>query len=543
MTDTFPSSTARSSTKGPLDLDEYGISVPYSQHSHSHSSPLASDCLQSTSDDPLTGNAPNPLAQTTPSSLRKAQVAPDSPLISSSISFSPQRTKDLSFLLHPSIYHTLPLALHQDRPDPSPQTVTIESIPSLLKSQNYRAAADFCARHLCHAPAPSQNEILYLFYIRLASLTLLNYTSLAAQESKALEDISGPFYRSDLGVTKAADVATPEEFGSGEAGSILPWELQVLWARLTGVAHGDVRKGITTYYELAQHARRAYKTCKAGDSEQKDLWRSRLRDLGLGVASILAEAGDLDGAARHLDGLRVSEAKATRTKPLQSTSSIGRDANGSALLASRTALVQLALGDVDAATKCLETTPSDSSAPSPTDPSAMLPSMIAIVEGRYADAADQLRALLKSSGSHHSSSSTTIILHNLAVCLFYTGHVDQTIRILESLIDGSSSGQPLHLSSILSSSDHETRGDEEKAVNASDDNSAAAAAAGIDDEASSSALQARSFHALTFNLATCFEITSERAAAKKAELAERVMDRLRESGSRAERSGGADFKL
>ena len=48
----------------------------------------------------------------------------------------------------------------------------------------------------------------------------------------------------------------------------------------------------------------------------------------------------------------------------------------------------------------------------------------------------------------------------------------------------------------------------------------------------------RSFHALTFNLATVFELCSERGRERKGELVERVVER----GVRGERGQG-DFKL
>ena len=75
---------------------------------------------------------------------------------------------------------------------------------------------------------------------------------------------------------------------------------------------------------------------------------------------------------------------------------------------------------------------------------------------------------------------------NLAVCLFYVGKVDETVKLLEGLVDGG-----------------------------------------------------RSFHALTFNLATVFELCSERGRERKGELVERVAHGRVGIGER----GAADFKL
>ena len=79
-----------------------------------------------------------------------------------------------------------------------------------------------------------------------------------------------------------------------------------------------------------------------------------------------------------------------------------------------------------------------------------------------------------------------LVTQNLAVCLFYLGRVDETVKLLEGLVNG----------------------------------------------------KGRSFHALTFNLATVFELCSERGRERKGELVERVVER----GLRGERGQG-DFKL
>ena len=65
--------------------------------------------------------------------------------------------------------------------------------------------------------------------------------------------------------------------------------------------------------------------------------------------------------------------------------------------------------------------------------------------------------------------------------------------------------------------------------------------------------EGHSFHALTFNLATVYELCTERSRAKKAELAERVAERMKterdgepegtDGGKRWTERSNADFKL
>lgn len=95
-----------------------------------------------------------------------------------------------------------------------------------------------------------------------------------------------------------------------------------------------------------------------------------------------------------------------------------------------------------------------------------------MAEGRYEDAILELRALPQSD----------LVVQNLAVCLFYVGRVEETMALLGALVE-----------------------------------------------------KGRACRAVTFNLATCYELTTERAGVRKGELAERV-------GGMGERGGG-DFKL
>ena len=252
-------------------------------------------------------------------------------------------------------------------------------------------------------------------------MTLINHLPFAAEESKALQDINSPFYRDEI---------------AGK--NLLPWELRVLAVRLQGVGYGDGRRGVGGYYDLAREARTEVK--EAADPEEKQTWKERLKDLGLCVANALIEMGDVGAAIRHLESLRPRN---------------GKDE----VLEGRLALFYINAGNVDAARQCL----SNCNTPN----LKRLSPLLNMADGCYADAAEEWKAL-------PSSDLTT---HNLAVCLFYTGKVHETLELLDQLIE-----------------------------------------------------KGRSFHALTFNLATVYELCSNKGSQRKEELVESASNSTEEKG-------------
>ena len=296
-------------------------------------------------------------------------------------------------------------------------------LATLLSNHNFRSAATASALRLCTPPPPPTTEIFSLFYTRLACLTLINHLPFAAEESKALQDINSPFYRDET--TKR---------------NVLPWELRILVVRLQGIGYSDEKRSVGGYYELAREARAFIKT--STNAEEKELWKTRLKDLGVYVANALIEMGDLPAAARHLETLTPRDD----------------------ILLSRLALTYIHLGDLDAAKNRLTSL-------STTTP---LTPLLTMASGNYSAAIPEWRALPPSD----------LATQNLAVCLFYIGRVDETVKLLEGLVE-----------------------------------------------------KGRSFHALTFNLATVFELCSEKGRERNGDLVERV-----EREGMGER-GAADFKL
>ncbi|KHN96118.1 Tetratricopeptide-like helical [Metarhizium album ARSEF 1941] len=235
------------------------------------------------------------------------------------------RPKDFSFLLRPEIYHPLtplnvPVAFRNSPKQPDPAT----PLEQLLARGHFRAAAIASVQELTGSGArgavdPTDSQRIFtLLYTRLVCLTLIDATPLAAQEVKALEDLS--------------NVRTYVDDKTGE--HLIPWELRVLNVRLQALGFGDLRRAIMSYYDLAREAREHIgRAIAKHDNSASELWKARLHELGVKVAGALIDMDDLSGAAHHLKSLRDK---------------------GDGKIALSKALLWLHLGDADEARGCAE---------------------------------------------------------------------------------------------------------------------------------------------------------------------------------------------
>lgn len=182
----------------------------------------------------------------------------------------------------------MPSAFRNSPKQPDPNV----PLEQLLERGQFRAAAIAAVQQLTGSGGPKgvdardAKTILDLLYTRLACLTLIDATSLAAQEVKALEDLNNPRLYVD------------EETGQ----HLAPWELRVLNVRLQALGFGDHRRAVMSYHDLAREARaNITKAAAEKDDSARELWKSRLHDLGIQVAGALIDMDDLSGAAHHLD--------------------------------------------------------------------------------------------------------------------------------------------------------------------------------------------------------------------------------------------------
>ena len=168
------------------------------------------------------------------------------------------------------------------------------------------------------------------------------------------------------------------------------------------------------YYELAREARLELRKATA-TGEERETWTTRLKDLGIRVANALVEMGDLEGAARHLKTLRRPDA----------TTGMQEDD----IMSTRLALLYLRIGDITAAKEYAECSSSQTDGMQ-TSPTSILRPLLSMADGDYNAAVDGWRHLLEDDSSSPLSDGPHIAMmtQNLAVCLLYTGHLDEVPR-------------------------------------------------------------------------------------------------------------------
>lgn len=374
---------------------------------------------------------------------------------------------------------------------------------------------------LTSPPSPSPDEIFELLYVRLACLVLLGAQKLAVAEAGSIGDLNGDVYRvSSTSPDALADEkeANPHESDADpeladpiiDFDSILPWELRLL---ATYLQHSPSPRLVSAYYDLATYARHQYSlSCQphVNDGDQKLLWKSRLRDLGVRVANALVEMRDWGGARRHLQGLRVGLGE-------------GMDGRGEdEQLRGRIALVCVRVGDLKGAREVLElgkgviglqkgepddtvdeggegrNGTQDKTGPGGEDrreeeegetertiyAEAILP-LISVASGSYDFAHTQLLASLLPSD---------LAQNNQAVSALYAGRLGEARGVLEGLFN---------------------RDGEGKGTNAS--------------------------KALLFNLSTVYELATDRSRNLKMGMAEKIA--AQEGGETGWERAGSEFKL
>ncbi|PGH17790.1 hypothetical protein AJ79_00931 [Helicocarpus griseus UAMH5409] len=431
----------RSSTKGPLDVPD-------------DSTPAPTLPMRSQSNTPV-GRSSASFASPSRSSI-----------MSTSDSIPVLVDKNFSYLLRPDIYHPLSLlsispAFRSEIPTPSPNETldtSLATLDKLLDEGHFLLAAHFSATILTSSPIQQNDHktIFSLLYIRLACLELTGNTLLAAQEAKALEDLSSAFYYVDA---KKDEEETAKDKGQDAlAEHIVPWPLRVLASRLQSIGFGDSRRGIAGLYELGLEARKRL-SHKGLKDEEKTVWKSRLADLGIRVVNSLIEMGDLDAARRSLANLK--------TPP-----------KDQAFETTRMVLLYLKIGDVETARNLLENSSAEAE--------GILHCLLDMAEDRYDDAVAGWEALR---ASHIGQEDEALIVQNLAVCLLYTGNLNESRDLLESLVNNN-----------------------------------------------------YSFQSLTFNLATIYELCSERSRFLKSNLTERIANQPPSKYKNWERPN-ADFKI
>ncbi|KAK1139609.1 hypothetical protein N8T08_000614 [Aspergillus melleus] len=316
--------------------------------------------------------------------------------------------KDLSYLLRYDVYHSLsqvdiPPALRAEFVAPASDeslTQTLGTLEKLLAEGHFLLAAYLSGTILTSSSIPPTNIklIFSLFYTRLACLELSGNPVIAAQESKALEDLSSTFYYTE----PQPETSESDQKHPTYPRHIVPWPLRVLAVRLQSIGFGDPRRGIGGLFEIGLEARREIMRPDIS-LEERQIWKERLSDLGIRSVNALIEMGDFNAARRSLHSLQTSPTESDFDRL-------------------RKALLYLLIGDLDAAQKLVQ----DSD-----DTGAIYPPLLSMAEGRYGDAVSEWKALLDNGTKRPDEA---MISQNMAVCLLYTGRLNEAREVLESLV-------------------------------------------------------------------------------------------------------------
>ncbi|KAK4097234.1 hypothetical protein N658DRAFT_479250 [Parathielavia hyrcaniae] len=419
------STRPRSSTKGPLD-DEGPLASPLSTSQTQRTLSLRSHPRSPGPGSPMISRSPARSLAHSPAPTGKRSLAPGS---------APARPgpKDFSYLLHPETYHALtplntPAPFRNPPNPPSKET----PIPDLLSQGYFRAAAIAAAHRLTSgAVDPSDHaQIFDLLYTRLACLTLLDATALAAQEVKALGDLHSSFYYSSPGPGPISEDTMTAPAGSSSAATtpttttttvtspthLVPWPLRLLAVRLQALGFGDPRRAVMSYYDLAREARARLGEAKAAhDHSASELWKERLADLGVRVAGVLVEMDDLTGAVEHLETLK-------------------KGSGGGGMRRVRRALLYLHLGDVGAARECVGGA-GDGGVGGGVE-ERVVTALCDMADGEYEAALGRWTELKETVDDE-------MVAVNMAVCLLYVGRMQEGKALLEQLVDSGRSSHTL----------------------------------------------------------------------------------------------------
>lgn len=291
----------------------------------------------------------------------------------------------------------------------------MDQLDVLVAKCDFLGAASYSATCLTSgAIQPTDHSSIFrLLATRYSCLELIGQTVLAAQEAKALEDLSSDFYY----VAPTVTDATVEAHNGirPHARHIMPFTLRVQAIRLQNIGFSDPRRGVTALYDLGLEAREQLASPYASAREREE-WMKRLRSLSMHVVNALVELGDLDCAQKTL----------TQSKP--------RDHREEAQWVSRMVLMLVKLGQLEKAKSYIETLEVDDKN------RALLSSILATADGRVVDAA----ALLETATEEAADPELTALAkQNLAVAYLYVGRILDARTLLETLVDEGDSFQSL----------------------------------------------------------------------------------------------------
>jgi tetratricopeptide (TPR) repeat protein len=363
-----------------------------------------------------------------PDSLVPSTVTPHPSSSPSSSTQEPgqpfSQEKDLSFLLDTSIYHPIsqldiPLLLRQQLPPPPPADTPLKDslslLHTLLTKGQFLSVASLAASILVSGSVPIQDSkvIFELLALRYSCLELTGNVMLAAQESKALEDLNSAFYYVNLSPRSgSADASTIEQPLQQH---IIPFPLRLQALRLQAIGFSDPRRGVSALYDLGLECRE-HAASSSATHEEREIWSSRLSEIGIKVVNALIEMGDLDCATRTLATMKPLDPKSASTWRMHMI------------------LLYLKIGDLSGARQLIKESNAEH------EQLSLLQPLLTFAEGRYEEAALDWEKSLQADAPNEDAA---LIQQNLAVAYLYSGQIEKTREIMERLINEGNSFQSL----------------------------------------------------------------------------------------------------
>lgn len=390
----------RRTTRGPLDEEEDPLSASSTFSPGSLRSPTTSTPLEKSQDiDAFQRSTSDTI------NLLSDQQAPDTDAVVE---------KNLSFLLDPAIYHPLsqvdiPPPLRKPLPGPPPPSAStskvIEQLGALVEQCDFIGAAHFAVLCLTsNIILPTDHESIFkLLSVRYSCLELTGHVLLAAQEAKALEDLSSDFY---YVVPQMSEVDIDTHDGPKPiAKHIMPWSLRVQAVRLQSIGFSDPRRGITALYDIGLEARENISSPYISE-EERDRWIRCLESLSTHVVNALIELGDTECAQRTL----------LRSKP--------SEVAAQSRWTQRMVLILIKLGQIKKAQGYIDALQSDDHA------RIICQSILAIADDKLEAAADMLES---ATNDNTLADIHTLAKQNLAVAYLYLGRIEEARGILADL--------------------------------------------------------------------------------------------------------------
>lgn len=298
----------------------------------------------------------------------------------------------------------------QSPPEPfkiSPDEISEYSLDELVDNRLYLPAASRAQNTLSSlSSAEDYNYIFKLWHIRISCLVLAKLYSVAKEESRQLGDLGADKYRLKDGTC------------------IAPWEFRLLLVRVQG--GGDTQGGLTRYYSLAREARAEAAKTATGEKPDEDdsaiyvssnVWKQRLRNLGLYVAAMLMGMNDFSTAIDHLTTLYNSSVSSHNSE----------DVEFSKQVIPTLALAYLHIGDTLSAREWFQKSGSDENM------KAFTSAVCSMADADWPAADTLLQDELREKGD-----DSVKVVNNLAITKLHEGDLNEAITLLEELISNGS---------------------------------------------------------------------------------------------------------